>query len=1025
MSNITINKTKRDKKFNKEFSYFKSHPLYDELKNLYTTGSIINIKSIENQFKKKLRVKKDNTPYKSSIDNIDKIKKMTLKQNKKKQQSNNNHKLINKRELIIDDYKINKMNYNVKTHEIEFKAMIKQSPKNSLFVQTIRFYEEDGSLSKQNVFKTIKFTTYYTNHKTFTTYIKNNVNVKMMNGQEYEWIPSVFINDDKPCWNIDEYGNDVVSKRYVKITTESFEPLKKNNNLKQQVYRSSDSGICVYDAILCYFEQRSIKDRNARSILNKLNSEQGYIYKKAYTDDNINDIAKFCNASIIIKDLINGKDKKFINDYARFHIELLNTKYNHLDLLQHQYNEIEEIDSDILFDIKMNSSFYIEKDGLLITTEKTYKSKDDEFQTIFKEWKDKYELNKLFILQGSDEHKMITLYDFSMHRFINKYDVNDDLYNEIDLKKAYYNYSDIDYNKFYKGVPSGSFINCKIENNFYINDFIEQYNDNLIGFYEVKIINQKCKINHLEKLGLLKKSIHIFTSPQLYLLKDFIDVEFLNISFSISTHIPFNEKFLKKYEDESKLKYYCKAYGLLCRSPDIIDISIKPLDSDKDLYNTFENDEYDVYFTDDNLYKISYKNKERKLYQHISSFIHSYTKTLILDQILNNIDDINCIFGIKLDSIVYKKDVQIKFNKNIFSDDKGTKIENLLSCKFEGLDERDEGIIFFGYQSSYYEPYFKETGYYDLNFKKSFLQTNDIIKKRLIYINGKGGSGKTQSILSNLKPSNICYTTSCWNLIQGQRDKYKNLLGYSIPNLIGKCNKISCEKITNNNIKYIVIDEMTLIDKNSIDNIIKNYKHCFIFLLGDVEETGFYYQCSLPSIKLYLPNKDTHNITYTKSYRFDNELNDKLNLLRSHMKDNYKKNDRLDLMNKFIKQHFKSYNKKDILFNDNDIGISANNDYDKNDNLLTNYFIKKGTKPQYYIKKTNRSKNELRGQRLQYEPMHNNYEAKLFKTIHSFQGLDLNENNKIIISINSNFDYNLYYTALSRARRCDQIMLIK
>ncbi len=52
-------------------------------------------------------------------------------------------------------------------------------------------------------------------------------------------------------------------------------------------------------------------------------------------------------------------------------------------------------------------------------------------------------------------------------------------------------------------------------------------------------------------------------------------------------------------------------------------------------------------------------------------------------------------------------------------------------------------------------------------------------------------------------------------------------------------------------------------------------------------------------------------------------------------------------------------------------------------------------------------------------------EAKLFKTIHSFQGLDLTENNKIVISINFNFDYNLYYTALSRARRSEQIMLIK
>jgi hypothetical protein len=53
------------------------------------------------------------------------------------------------------------------------------------------------------------------------------------------------------------------------------------------------------------------------------------------------------------------------------------------------------------------------------------------------------------------------------------------------------------------------------------------------------------------------------------------------------------------------------------------------------------------------------------------------------------------------------------------------------------------------------------------------------------------------------------------------------------------------------------------------------------------------------------------------------------------MKENYNKNNRYELMNQFIKIHFKSYHKKDISFNDNDIGISANNDYDKNDNLLT------------------------------------------------------------------------------------------
>lgn len=1023
-----INSSKRETRFKKEFKYYLNHPQYNELKNLYINGVFKNIKSIENQFIK-LRIKKDKKPYLSSTKAIEEIKKKTVILQKEKENDDlkKAYKQVYNNVLIIDDDKINKLQYDFITHKIEFEKAIQGSPKNSLFIQTIEYFDENRLAYSINPYETIQFHTYYINNKIFNEYIKNHVNIKMMGSSGYEWLPRAYINGNKMILQNNAGGlykiKEQFTKSYVKMTTTSYQPLKKNKILKKQIYRNSENNICVYDAVLKFFEQRSIKDRNARAILNKLISPNGTIYKKEYTDDNINDIAKFCNASIVIKDVINGKDKQFINEYARFRIELINTKYNHLDLLQHSYNDINEIKKEELFELKKNSNFYVEKDGLLITQEKIYKSIDDEFQIIFKKWKDKYELNNKFILQGSEEHKMITLYDFSMHRFINKYDVKDHLYNEIDLKKAYYNYSDIDYNKFYTGVPSGSFINNKIDNNFFINDFIEQYNDKLIGFYEVKIINQKNKIKHLNKLGLVKESIHVFTSPQLFLLKDFIDVQFLNISFSPSIHIPFNKDFLKKY-DESNLKYYCKAYGLLCRTPDLIDITIKPLDSDRDLYNSFENDEYDVYFTDDNLYKLSYINKDRRLYRHISSFIHSYTKTLILDQMLNNIDDIDDVFGIKLDSIVYKKDVILKFNKEIFSDDKGTKIENLLSCKFEGLN-KDEIEKQINYQSSYYEPYFKETRFFDLNFKSSFLQTNEIIKKRVVYINGKGGSGKTQSILSNLEQTNICYTTSCWNLIQGQKNKYKKILGYSLPNLIGKCGSIKCEKITNNNIKYIVIDEMTLIDKKNIEYIIKLYPHCFIFLLGDVEESGMFYQCSLPSIKIYFPNKDTQNITYTKSYRFNTELNDKLELLRKHMNQNYKKNDRLELMNKFIKTHFTSYNKKDIIFNDIDIGICSHNDHDNNDNKLSNYFINKGTKPQYYIKKTNRNTNQLRGQRIEYEPTHNNYEMKLFKTIHSFQGLDLDDNNKIIISISSNFDYNLYYTALSRARRVDQIILIK
>ena len=92
---------------------------------------------------------------------------------------------------------------------------------------------------------------------------------------------------------------------------------------------------------------------------------------------------------------------------------------------------------------------------------------------------------------------------------------------------------------------------------------------------------------------------------------------------------------------------------------------------------------------------------------------------------------------------------------------------------------------------------------------------------------------------------------------------------------------------------------------------------------------------------------------------------------------------------------------------------------------MTNYFISKGTKEQYYVKTTIFQKGLYRGRQLLEKPNNENYEMKLFKTIHSFQGSELSQDNKIIISIKSNFDYNLLYTSLSRAHRLNQIVILK
>ena len=1017
MSYNNMNVNKREKRFKKDLVAYKNHPNYKNVKELYLNDVIKTIVSAEKQLKK-IKLTNKGLVYKASLNNqnklIEKVNKFRTEQKNQKLQQLSNNK-ISERSITLDYYKIIDLDYGVLTHDIEFSRLRKESP-NCYYVQVVKFYDKNNNLINKGEFKTRVFDYIYLNNKQYKNFITKVNFVMTVNGSDTDYIPRLLLENKK----YGGYGD----KSYTVITTTAYKLQTKNLNIDlNQIYKNSDSGHCVYDAFQQYFYSLKEINKNAKAIYNKLISDTGLKFKKSYTDENINELALFCNSTLVIKDLINGKDKVFKNENARFYIELLNTKYNHLDLLQHRYKDITEVDEKEYLKIKENIPYYIEKNGVLITTDKTYKIKSNDFNDVYNEWKEQYGLNELFIYEDSKVYNMIGNYDNTLHTFFtDKFEVKNNLYKEIDLIKAYYNYSDINQNKFYNGIPSGSFINYHCDDTFDITTFNKLNDKNLIGFFNVSIMEHLSKSEHLNILGLKINSCHVFTSAQITLLKDYVTFKFIDVSYAPSVHIPFNDKFLRKIESNKKpLSYYCKAYGLLLRESSCIDVTIKPLDEDKDYYNLIDNELYDI-FSHDGLIKIIYKNKEHKSYVHIAKYIHSYTRTLIIDQLLKM--DINQVFGVKLDSIVIKKDYEFNYNDKIFST-KEAKIEKLLK---DGITIRDNNIEEYGSEYSsetfgHFKPYFTDhTSIF--NYPSNLLYNNDIITNRILYIGGAGGTGKTSSLLRNLENKNVCYTTSCWNLIQGQKNKFPNINGYSLPNLIGSIGTKKTEKIRNHNIKYIIIDELTLIDSKNIQTIINDYKHCFIFLLGDVDEDGTFYQCTLPTVKIFKPSNNIQYTKYTKSYRFDDELNNKLNDLREFMKVNINDQCKNLLLYQYVLNNFKMYDKNDIEFNKIDVGISAVNDYE-NGNELTNYFINKGAIPQYFIKTTNKNLNQLKGQQLETKPTHNNYECKLFKTIHSFQGLDLTDNNKIIISITKNFDYNLYYTAFSRARRVDQIILLK
>lgn len=933
-------------------------------------------------------------------------------------------------ETTINYNDILKNGYNDKYNMIQINKLIQETnskkEKGKLYKHEVIYYDENGERNEDTNLlvltepdETDENIDYYINlSKEKNTFIFRNFDKDTKNTIWFNMNP--FYNN---LWKIRLYL--AINPKYTAtIRTSLYKKIIYETRDNKQIYKENISNSCFYDGVLQYFKK--IYDEkphtSIKGIINKLINNQD-IYKKPYTEEEIKEFGEEFKISITIKNYITGDDI-IINSskYNKYNIQFINSKYNHLDLLINSY-DIEEVDKQQYEKIKLESTFYIERLGELITLKnginKTYKTKKDEFDILHKEWRDKYNFNNKFIYTTSDEYLLISEYDYSIHRIFNysKYTGNEKDYNEYDIKKAYYNGLNKDFNKFYIGVPSGSFINYKCVD-FKINDFKEQMNNNLVGFYQVKIRETK---KNLDVLGFKIGSIHILFSSMINLLCDYVEFEFINVSIAPSFDLNFDDDFLK--EGENKLKHYVKAFGILFKENNDIVVNIKPLDEDKQFYKTFFNEKYDVYDTN-GIYKVVYEIDNPKSYIHIAYSIHSYTTTLILNELLK-MDTIDDVLGVKLDSIVIKKTNNYIFDEKIFSK-KTAKIQKLMDTTIENNNNLDYGLDLndvveinkFGIINPYKIDCVEIIDFKPLNFAdcKSF-------NKRLLFCGGAGGTGKSFSIMnSTMNKKNICYCSSSWDLIQDKQNEYMDIIGLSHQKLTGEAEGVKCVKITNNNIKYIVIDELTLIHKKTIHKIINEYNDIFIFLVGDITKEGHSYQCKIYN-ELYTPNNQTQYIEFKKTYRFDNDLNDIILKVRESQLTHKDKVNNINLHLKECKKLFadRYFNKEDVKFNNEDVGIIATkNKVDE----MTKYFIDKGTKPKYFIKNTDLNKGLLRGQELKDKPTNANFEMKLFKTIHSFQGRELKKEQKIIIYLNNYFDYNLFYTAVSRARSLNQIYII-
>jgi hypothetical protein len=723
---------------------------------------------------------------------------------------------------------------------------------------------------------------------------------------------------------------------------------------------------------------------------------------------------------------MNEKEFKPTEKRPRYNINLINSRFNHVEFMNGNNEAAQEVENlEELENIKKNNDFYIEAYGQVMTINGNFKIKESYFSKIWNEWKEKNNYNNLLIDTQAPEMQLIENYKYSTHHFINDDFIKDnDLYIEVDIKKAYYNYKDFNN---YEGLPSGDFINCKCSEKFTFETFKEQNKKGLIGYYEIEILQIKEDKKKLFKiLGFIEGKKYVLTTAQIKTLSPFIEFKFLNYSIAHKVNINFGDEFLIDEERPDK-KPYAVAVGMMQFKEPYLNYTIK---TDKDTIDETisanitddKANKYDYYILkEQGIIKITEIKKIIKCGDHMAKYIHSLITCEVINQLLNVKDIENNFIGVKLDSIILKKDTTYKLLDTF----------KIKEAKIKDMFKNEEE------NNGYFTPYFENIGYkenkkrYNLNldeiedeeeegeitnFKPSFLPDEEDITNNKIALLGKGGAGKSYSVLNFF--SSVCVVSSCWNLSEAFKLEFPHIKNLSINKALGE----QCERVE---IKESVIfcDELTMWDGEQVKQLISLYPTKIIILCGDIDFNGVYFQLdsgfnTVLNLDDIAPNFQI--VKYIKNYRFDDDLN----LILDNMRTITNKKELI----KYTRESFKFMKLEDITFNNQFIGLTdTHDDGNQKSEYIENNF--KDVEKNYFIAKTNYNKSEFKGARVDDITKTNNYELKFFHTCHSFQGQTIKDKNLIIsISDFEKYEFNhlkrMIYTATSRAKTRNRIIFI-
>ena len=682
----------------------------------------------------------------------------------------------------------------------------------------------------------------------------------------------------------------------------------------------------------------------------------------------------------IEKPIIVGDEKYVVesksNKKALKHFIMRNTKLNHVDLNELLYlNNVEVVTRTQLYEIKKDLEeqgiYYEFKRDLqgytsINTLEKTYKI-SNEFGEMINEMQKETGLDECYIDDIGDKDLSLFVKNGTHYNATIDFDMNRHGAKHIDMVNAYASYKNCEYYEGFLGK---------------ITDWRKTSVMEGVGLYQICDLVFSPSVQQLNDKMQIYFNNNIYPSCELkWLIANGCTFRITYgcwgvkpIDFDMNDYKFLFEKYDKDEHGKGGVKGYAKYVGM-CDSHYLT----KKFScyGDESLASTLDNC---VYFKNNEI-TIEYPKKHNYHLGHFTAFIVAYQRLQMLDQLMTM--EYDNLIRVCVDGIYYRGDANIRIG---FSHKTKMTFENIA-----GESYVSNIIDIIGESQEW------DCGEYKVN-------------NRLELYVGEGGNGKTHKNLIDKGLVRVLYLAPSWKLAEKKRQEY------------GCDKEVWANVLTDDPEKYavlrryynvFVIDEVSMMTEENKQAIFKKFPNNKLIFCGDIG-----YQAppfSIDGKPIQEITTSGFDIIYEEknNYRYKCEkLKNIIATVRSMIRNKRPDHE----INEYVKKMFVKKTNEEVaqLYSVEDMILSRTHA------IKDEYTEMFKDMPKWYVTKNTRAfKN---GQIIIGDKPDTVCELRHAYTIHSIQGETAE--NKLFINMTKRYDARLLYTAISRARRHEQIIII-